>query len=99
MIRWIETSRCGELVHIDAKKLARIPDGGGHKKLGRAVTHNRPGRGYTHIHTAIDGYSRLAYSEFAGKENTVNCVAFLDRAVTWFADQGIVVAACDCPRI
>ena len=91
VIRRIETSRCGELVHIDVKKLARVPTGGGHKKLGRAVTRNRPGQGYTHIHTAIDGYSRLAYSEFAGPENTPNCVAFLDRAVVWFARQGIPI--------
>jgi transposase InsO family protein len=47
--------------------------------------------GYTHLHTAIDAYSRLAYSEFAGTENTVNCVAFLDRAVTWFAEKGITI--------
>lgn len=91
VIRRIETSRCGELVHIDVKRLARVPNGGGHKKLGRGVTKNRPGLGYTHIHTAIDAYSRLAYSEFAGVENTVNCVAFLERAVAWFAAQGIVI--------
>jgi transposase InsO family protein len=91
VIRRIETSRCGELVHIDVKKLARVPDGGGHKKLGRAATKNRPGLGYTHIHTAIDAYSRLAYSEFAGVEDSVNCVAFLGRAVAWFAEQGITI--------
>jgi transposase InsO family protein len=50
---------------------------------------SKKGRGYTHIHTAIDAYSRLAYSEFAGPENTANCVAFLDRAVAWFAQRGI----------
>jgi transposase InsO family protein len=91
VVRRIETSRCGELVHIDVKKLARVPLGGGHKKLGRTVTKNRPGLGYSHIHTAIDAYSRLAYSEFAGVENALNCVAFLDRAVTWFAKQGITI--------
>ena len=91
VIRRIETSRCGELVHIDVKKLARVPRGGGHKKRGRAVTKNRPGLGYTHIHTAIDAYSRLAYSEFAGPENAINCVAFLDRAAAWFRDQGITI--------
>ena len=89
VIRRIETSHCGELVHIDVKKLARVPDGGGHRKLGRAVTKNRPGQGYAHIHTAIDAYSRLAYSEFAGPETADNCVAFLDRAVAWFTTQGI----------
>jgi transposase InsO family protein len=94
VIRRIETSRCGELVHIDVKKLARIPDGGGHKKLGREARTGsiaKRGLGYTHIHTAIDAYSRLAYSEFAGPENTPNCLAFLDRAVTWFAAQGIPI--------
>ena len=95
VIRRIETSRCGELVHIDVKKLARVPDGGGHRKLGRTVEttrrrHQSQG-GYTHIHTAIDAYSRLAYSEFAGPETTPNCVGFLDRAVAWFAQQGIAI--------
>jgi transposase InsO family protein len=91
VIRRIETSRCGELVHIDVKKLARIPDGGGHRKLGRGTRTRPRGGGYAHIHTAIDGYSRLAYSELAGPENTANCVAFLDRATTWFAERGITV--------
>ena len=58
---------------------------------GRAVTKNRPGLGYSHIHTAIDAYSRLAYSEFAGPETADNCVAFLGRAVAWFAAQGITI--------
>ena len=91
VVRRIDTSRCGELVHIDVKKLARVPDGGGHRKLGRTVTKNRPGLGYSHIHTAIDAYSRLAYSEFAGPETADNCTGFLERAVAWFAHQGIVI--------
>jgi transposase InsO family protein len=91
VIRRIETSRPGELIHIDVKKLARVPRGGGHKKLGRVAGPSHTGGGYTHIHTAIDAYSRLAYSEFAGTENTVNCVAFLQRAVAWFADHGIQI--------
>ena len=95
VVRRIETSRPGELVHVDVKKLARVPDGGGHRKLGRTTeTKRRAHRakgGYTHVHTAIDAYSRLAYSEFAGVENTENCVAFLERAVAWFASQGVEV--------
>jgi transposase InsO family protein len=89
VIRRIDTSHCGELVHVDVKKLARVPDGGGHKFHGRRtdVLHKRSG--YTHIHTAIDAYSRLAYSEFAGTENRDNCVAFLTRAVAWFTERGI----------
>ena len=91
VIRRIETSRPGELVHIDVKKLARVPDGGGHKFHGRSASMRHAGGGYTHIHTAIDAYSRLAYSEFAGVEDSTNCVAFLDRAVAWFADHGIEI--------
>jgi transposase-like protein len=94
VIRRIETRRCGELVHIDVKKLARVPTGGGHRMLGRSAETKRRGRGpggYSHIHTAIDAYSRLAYSELAGPENTDNCVAFLDRAVAWFAQRGITI--------
>jgi transposase InsO family protein len=93
-IRRIETSAPGELVHIDVKKLAKVPPGGGHRLLGREARTGsvaKRGLGYTHIHTAIDAYSRLAYSEFAGIENTVNCVAFLDRAIAWFAARGVTV--------
>jgi len=93
-IRRIHTDRPGELVHIDVKKLARIPDGGGQRKLGRTTQAKRRSRqqvGYSHIHTAIDAYSRLAYSEFAGKENQDNCVEFLKRADTWFDQHGITI--------
>ena len=95
VIRRIETDRCGELVHIDVKKLARIPPGGGHRKHGRTseVIHrqHKTKGGYTHIHTAIDAYSRLAYSEFAGIETADNCVGFLTRATAWFAERGITI--------
>ena len=93
VVRRIQTSRPGELVHIDVKKLARIPDGGGHKLLGIAVgaPNKRTGTGYTHIHSAIDAYSRLAYSEFAGPECAANCVGFLGRAARWFARYGITI--------
>jgi transposase InsO family protein len=93
VIRRIETCRPGELVHIDVKKLARVPNGGGHKVHGRAGTRagsmSKKGLGYSYVHTAIDAYSRLAYSEFAGPETTGNCVGFLNRALAWFSQQGI----------
>jgi transposase InsO family protein len=93
VVRRIETSRSGELIHIDVKKLARIPEGGGHRMLGRiaGIKHQRTGTGYTHIHSAIDAYSRLAYSEFAGPENAANCVGFLDRAAAWFSQHHIAI--------
>ena len=93
MVRRIQTTHPGELVHIDVKRLARIPVGGGHKMIGRTLgrAHQRQRAGYTHIHSAIDAYSRLAYSEFAGPENTSACVAFLERAVAFFAGHGIAI--------
>jgi transposase InsO family protein len=94
VIRRIETSRPGELVHIDVKKLAVIPPGGGHRKLGRAartggISHR--GLGYSFIHTAIDAYSRLAYAEILENETTATCVPFLQRAASWFAANGIPI--------
>jgi len=93
VVRRIHTTRCGELVHVDVKKLARIPDGGGHRLLGQVTgrPHQQRGTGYAHIHSAIDAYSRLAYSEFGGPERGESCVGFLERAVRFFANYGIRV--------
>ncbi|WP_330350354.1 IS481 family transposase [Streptomyces sp. NBC_00582] len=63
-VRRYERARPGELVHIDVKKLGRIPDGGGHRTQGRAEgRRNRTGTGYAHLHTALDDHSRLAYTK------------------------------------
>ena len=65
VIRRIETSHPGELVHIDIKKQAKIPPGGGWKVNGmhgriRNGKGGRPRLGYAYIHSAIDAHSRLA---------------------------------------
>ena len=66
-IRRYERERPGELVHVDVKKLGRIPHGGGHKVRGRAATASgvfrRTRRGFAYVHSAVDDHSRLAYSE------------------------------------
>jgi transposase InsO family protein len=96
VVRRIETSRPGELVHIDVKKLARIPDGGGWRANGRekrprSGRAGRPMIGYTYVHSAIDAYSRLAYSEILGAESEGTCVPFLARAHAFFANEGIAI--------
>jgi transposase InsO family protein len=94
VIRRIETSRPGELVHIDVKFQAVIPPGGGHQALGREARTGsviKQGRGYVCVHSAIDAYSRLAYSEILGAESREDCVAFLGRAHAWFATKGISI--------
>jgi transposase InsO family protein len=90
VIRRIETSRPGELVHIDVKKLGRIPDGGGWWAHGRGTVPS-PGVGYDYVHTAIDAYSRVAYSELLDAESIATCVPFLARANKWFASHGVQV--------
>ena len=37
VVRRYEHAHPGDLIHVDIKKLGRIPDGGGHRALGRAA--------------------------------------------------------------
>ena len=104
VIRRMEPAICGEMVHVDVKKLGKIPAGGGWRMLGRAVgQHNsqadkgsavlsgyrNPVRGYHFLHTAIDGHSRLAYSELLADERKETAAAFWERANHWFTERGI----------
>ncbi len=92
VIRRYERARPGELVHVDIKKLGNIPDGGGHKVLGRqAGRKTRSGAGYSYIHTAVDDHSRLAYSEILADERKETAVAFWGRAQAFFASCGVTV--------
>jgi transposase InsO family protein len=93
-IRRIEMSHPGELVHVDIKKLGRIPKGGGWRVNGRAHERGRWHRtkvGYAFVHTAIDGYSRLAYSEVLTDEQGATAAAFWQRAEAFFAAHDITV--------
>ena len=58
-MRRYERLRPGELVHVDVKRLGRIPNGGGHRVLGRAA-----GRA-NQYRTNDRGYLFLAAEEFA----------------------------------
>jgi transposase InsO family protein len=92
----------GELVHVDIKKLARISErGAGHRVLGhRASQYARQvsGRktrftGYEYVHVMVDDHSRLAYVEVLDDLTARCAVAFLRRAVAWFAERGVHVRA------
>jgi transposase InsO family protein len=92
-IRRYERSRSGDLVHIDVKKLGRIPDGGGWRAGSREQFPNRRRRqtGYEFVHSAVDDHSRLAYSEIHSDEKADTCADFLDRALAFFATHGAPV--------
>jgi transposase-like protein len=93
-VRRIEMRRPGELVHVDVKKLGRIPPGGGWRVHGRAARNHvreRTRIGYAFVHSAVDAHSRLAYSEVLADERGLTAAAFWQRARDFFAAYGIVV--------
>lgn len=86
-----ERERPGELVHMDVKKLGKIPDGGGWRAHGRAGGHRARNLkvGYDYVHSLVDDHSRLAYSEILPDEKGTTCATFLARAIDYFAEHGI----------
>ena len=92
VVRRYEHTTPGDLVHIDVKKLGRIPDGGGWHVHGRAARPGRKrGQGYSYLHTAVDDHSRLAYSELLTDERQETAAAFWARANAYFESCGITV--------
>jgi len=94
-----ERPRPGELIHMDVKKIGRIPDGGGWKAHGRQMGKTSAAKkariGYDYVHSAIDDHSRLAYSEILPDEKGATCAAFLARAAQHFAAHGIATIRCN----
>jgi transposase InsO family protein len=84
-----ERERPGELVHIDVKKLGRIPPGGGWRMHGRSSATKHRGGGYDYVHAAVDDHSRMAYVEVYPDERGETCARFLARAAGFFAEHGV----------
>ena len=103
-VRRYEHPHPGALLHADVKKLGQIPDGGGHRMVGRqqgrkhrAATPDKPRNahhnkkmGHAYVHTVVDDHSRVAYAEIHDDETALTATAVLRRAVIWFAARGIV---------
>jgi transposase InsO family protein len=84
-----ERERPGELVHLDVKKIGRIPPGGGWRAHGRSEKVKGRGIGYDYVHAAVDDHTRLAYAEILPDEKGATAAEFLTRAAAWFATAGI----------
>jgi transposase InsO family protein len=84
-----QRERPGELVHLDVKKLGRIPDGGGHRAHGRAAAPRGRGIGYEYVHSAVDDRSRVAFSQILADEKAATAARFLVEAASFFADHGV----------
>lgn len=88
-----ERDRPGELIHVDVKKIGRIPDGGGWRARGREATSTTARKkariGYDYVHSAVDDHSRLAYSEIHDDEQGDTAAGFIKRAAAFYAASGI----------
>jgi len=86
----------GDLVHVDVKKLGRIPDGGGWRTLGKTAGIKNKKKsvpvGYSFLHSAIDDHSRVVYSEILTDEKKESAAGFWERANAFYAGLGITVA-------
>ena len=104
-LRRYEHPHPGSLIHVDVTKFGNIPDGGGHRYVGRQQgalnkrataglpkgSDYKPRTGKAFLHTVIDDHSRVAYVEICADEKADTAAGVLRRAVTWFAERGVSV--------
>ena len=88
-VRYVR-ERPGELIHVDVKRLGRVPPGGGHRMLGEDAR-KHVGAGYDYLHVAIDDATRVAYVAVRPDEQAASTVSFIEEAVAFFAGQGVRV--------
>jgi transposase InsO family protein len=85
----------GDLLHMDVSRYARF------ERPGHAVTGDRSQRqrhwmraetrvGYDYAHAIVDDHSRLAYVELHDDEKAATVTGFVERALAFFADRGVV---------
>lgn len=88
-----ERDHPGDLIHVDVKKIGRIPEGGGWRawgrNMGRIAAKKKIRIGYDYVHSAVDDHSRVAYSEIHDDEKGDTAAGFLTRAEAFFVSCGI----------
>ncbi len=88
-VRYVR-ERPGELIHVDVKKLGRVPPGGGHRILGDGAR-NWLRVGHDYLHVAIDDATRVAFVGIHPDERAATTVRFVSDAIAFFAVQGVQV--------
>ena len=88
-VRYVR-ERPGELIHVDVKRLGRVPPGGGHRILGEGARNHIP-VGYDYLHVAIDDATRVAFVGVHADERAATTVRFVRDALAFFAEQGVQV--------
>jgi transposase InsO family protein len=93
--RRYERDAPGDMIHIDVKKLGRIPEGGGWRvdPAQSPANHRSSGKnlGFDYVHVAVDDHSRFAYAEVLPDEKGPTCAGFLARAAATLAANGAPV--------
>jgi transposase InsO family protein len=82
-----QRARPGELLHVDIKPLGRIGQVG-HRIHGDHSRRSR-GVGWEQVHVCVDDATRVAYVEVRPTATVPDAVAFVRRAVQWFAQRGV----------
>jgi len=83
----------GDLLHMDVKRYPRF------RRPGHAVTGDRRAArmqrsnplGHDYFHAIVDDHTRLVYGELLADERGPTVVAFVERAIVWFAGHDITV--------
>jgi transposase InsO family protein len=87
-----ERDHPGELLHVDVKKLGRVPAGGGHRMLGRSTEARHKGRvGHDYLHVAVDDHSRVAFVQVHPDERGPTTARFVLDAAAYFAEHGVKI--------
>jgi transposase InsO family protein len=98
-----ERRQAGELLHIDVKTIARIPDwGAGHRVHGNRRLQRNPTKtnaagqrerqvGWEYVHVCVDDATRLAYAEVLSDQKATSAIAFLRRAIAFYTAFGVHV--------
>ena len=85
----------GDLLHMDVSRYARF-ERPGHRVTGdrsqraRSWTSPQTRVGYDYAHAIVDDHTRLAYVELHSDERAQTVTAFVERALAFFADHGIL---------
>ena len=87
-----ERDHPGELIHVDVKKLGRIPDGGGWRVPGREQRRaTKRGNGYDYLHVAVDGHTHIAFVQIHPDEKGTTCAQFITDAFAFYDQLGSTV--------
>ncbi len=85
----------GQMVQVDVKKVGKIMEGGGWRPHGRGSDKAKRSQrrksknkrlriGYTYRHSAIDGNTRLAYTEVRDNETAATAIDFMKNTRVFF---------------